>query len=854
MHELERASSKLSRQPYLNNGRGIRFLFLYHSTHDSREIIGLFSPDTSAKVISIDGARTRQPIAHLPRFYSERFARLPADHRKQGVFEYSADLEFAVSYHGTAQAGYRALNRELATFAAQRTQPTVLVVFSPRSQPELELRAPAISDFPVIALPSGRESGSALMWLNHTTRRMIVAYLSMSARLKEHLEMARHYDVPAGNIEGDAPLFLADIDFARRLAAQDMVLWWAPAARPDLGGIEDDANTPQAIDELGSPEFSNAGCYTNVTFRIALQDLAIDALLQSALVNELEGSGSGALAFDSASHTLDDYSKGAAHNSLTLGDAVLSTQTFAILKSMVKGWYLDKARIAGTNPVADLLVDNFWRWISSSAAGMFDPGIHRFLHGLMKKTFIQLLAEFRRLGSTVVYADFNEIILLTSKPSTANTVAYAKYLLTAANANELFRHLSFEIVNFWETLVWMDVQNHGGIPVLPEDCASARTQSPPARSRLLTPRRSAPTLAAEDVVVGRHVIDLEWNVRSFLPPAIQHDFEVVISSFIDQMFRSKRQAVEQEREPLRAIQLTQSTGPALDPVKEKEVGLARKVIGRKLTRKLLALVQDILANQKLAPTHPEIAETLLFPILPGSHLRPTNPALEFVKTVCHVLGLARDLSVEVQVLKRNLLDLIGVREFADTAVFRNPCDVLRLPSVICTQCQSSRDLDLCRDPERLPQLVEIQADDGSIRRQLVPPRNASWLCPTGHLLDTQGIEIRLIEYVQRLVLQYQLQDVRLSRLSSIPRGLQLTHHSLSVAPAHVPEVQAGPRRQPDGDLLLRLGLRVDRRQGRPLEEACTYRLGRRLSRPPAARRVCVSHEAFCSGSLPFLSH
>jgi hypothetical protein len=362
--------------------------------------------------------------------------------------------------------------------------------------------------------------------------------------------------------------------------------------------------------------------------------------------------------------------------------------------------------------------------------------------------------------------------------------------------------------------------------------------------------------AAEDVVVGRHVIDLEWNIRSFLPPAVQHDFEVVISSFIDQMFRSKRQAVEQEREPLRAIQLTQSTGPALDPVKEKEVGLAKKVIGRKLTRKLLALVQDILATQKLAPTHPEIAETLLFPILPGSHLRPTNPALEFVKTVCHVLGLARELSVEVQVLKRNLLDLIGVREFADTAVFRNPCDVLRLPSVICTQCQSSRDLDLCRDPERLPQLVEIQADDGSVRRQLVPPRNASWLCPTGHLLDTQAIEIRLIEYVQRLVLQYQLQDVRpkftlLVALSVASALADLLSTLPRFSPAHVPEVQAGPRRQPDGNLLLRLSLCVDRWQGRPVEAARAHRLGRRLSRPRAARRVRVRARLSCSAIRSF---
>lgn len=482
MHELERASSSVSRAPYLNNGKGIRFLFMYHSTQDSRELIGLFAPgDTAAKVISIDSARSRQQITHLPRFYAERFGKLPPDYSKHGLFEYDEELEFNVTHHGTPAAGYRALNRELASYASQRTQPTVLVTFSAHTQQELELKAPAVGDFPVISIPSGRESGSALMWLNHTTRRMIVAYLGISARLKEHLEMARHHDVPAGNIEGDAPLFLADVDFARRLVAQDMVLWWSPAARPDLGGIEDDANTPQAIDELASPEFSNSGCYTNVTFRIAVQDLAIDALLQSALVNELEGSGTGSLAFDSASHNLDEYSKGSAHNSLTLGDAVLSTQTFAILKSMVKSWYLNKARLAGNSPIADVLVDNFWRWISSSSASMFDPGIHRFLHGLMKKTFIQLLAEFRRLGSTVVYADFNEVILLTSKPSTANTVAYAKYLLTAANSNELFRHLSFEIVNFWETLVWMDVQNHGGIPVLPEECECCRPLWPQRR-------------------------------------------------------------------------------------------------------------------------------------------------------------------------------------------------------------------------------------------------------------------------------------------------------------------------------------------------------------------------------------
>lgn len=238
------------------------------------------------------------------------------------------------------------------------------------------------------------------------------------------------------------------------------------------------------------------------------------------------------------------------------------------------------------------------------------------------------------------------------------------------------------------------------------------------------------------------------------------------------MYRAKRLANGDEREPLRALpSSTQSTGPAPDPTKEKEVAQGRKIIGKKLTRKMLQLVQSILLQQKQAPTHPEVAAQLAFPTLPGAYLRPTNPALEFVKTVCHVFGLARELGVEVQVLKRNLLDLVGVKEFADLAIFKNPCEVLKLPSVICTQCQSSRDLDLCRDPERLPQLVEVEVSGGgdvedeeegggrTTQWVLNPPRNNAWLCPQGHLLDATAIEIRLVDYVQRLTLQYQLQDV-----------------------------------------------------------------------------------------------
>ncbi len=50
-----------------------------------------------------------------------------------------------------------------------------------------------------------------------------------------------------------------------------------------------------------------------------------------------------------------------------------------------------------------------------------------------------------------------------------------------------------------------------------------------------------------------------------------------------------------------------------------------------------------------------------FPLRAGSHLRMTNPALEFVKAVCHVLSLELCLSSDIQSLRQNLMRIVQVR-------------------------------------------------------------------------------------------------------------------------------------------------------------------------------------------------
>lgn len=48
--------------------------------------------------------------------------------------------------------------------------------------------------------------------------------------------------------------------------------------------------------------------------------------------------------------------------------------------------------------------------------------------------------------------------------------------------------------------------------------------------------------------------------------------------------------------------------------------------------------------------------------------------------------------------RRDLLQLIRVRDFSEEAVFHDPCRSHVLPGVICESCNGCRDIDMCRDP------------------------------------------------------------------------------------------------------------------------------------------------------------
>lgn len=703
--DLEAAGPSISSRKYLNGGIGIRYLYLFHATISGRQLYGLFLPGSVARVFYVDAARNRPQVPNPARWYREGMDRMQQHRVDEGFYQYPDSLTFDVSYHGNDAAAVKAIAKELTQ---QRRGPTVLVVHSPLDYAHFVQKSNSFTDLPVIMSPAPVETEtSAIMWVVDTTAQMIKRYLGMASWLHQRMEYAAHYDVPLGNTTTDFGTFVADIDFARRLQRQDMVLWWSIDSRPDLGGQEQDANGFSLNEDKSSPQISVRGCYTSAVLEISVSDLAINSILQSAIVNEMEGSGSGSMAFDSSSHNLDEYAKGSAHSAAMLGDAVLSTQTFAILKSMIRSWWTDQVRChAGKikTGAPELVVNNFWRWLSSSSSYMYDPALQRFLFGLMRKVFLQLLGEFKRLGTQVIYADFNRIFLLTSKPEARSAHAFAQYLVSAATSRELFQDMSFEVTNYWNYLAWMDVANFGGIKVSPE---SASDKAEPSQQD--------------------QTITMDWNIQAYLPPGIQHLFEAQVGNFIWEMYRAKCKSTD-GRTPLRAIHNI-NAGTAtpdaveINPAKQKELNAAQASISHSLTRKLLSVVAKLKHRQAASATNPDDAELLEFPNLPGSHLSLTNPTLEFVKMVCEVFSLAKEMQTEVQILKRNLLDLCGVREFSEEAAFRNPCDALILPMVICDHCYECRNVDLCRDPDRLP-LVETVKKTTVIK----PPNRQTWAC------------------------------------------------------------------------------------------------------------------------------
>lgn len=77
----------------------------------------------------------------------------------------------------------------------------------------------------------------------------------------------------------------------------------------------------------------------------------------------------------------------------------------------------------------------------SPKAYLYDPALLRNLQNLMKKLFLQLVAEFKRLGCMIIYANFNKIIICSKKTTVEDALANVDFVVTSIRNKELFHSL-----------------------------------------------------------------------------------------------------------------------------------------------------------------------------------------------------------------------------------------------------------------------------------------------------------------------------------------------------------------------------------------------------------------------------
>ena len=140
------------------------------------------------------------------------------------------------------------------------------------------------------------------------------------------------------------------------------------------------------------------------------------------------------------------------------------------------------------------------------------------IHKLMKKMFLQLIGEFRRLGSTIIYADFSKIVVCTKKKSISDASAYIKFILSSIKSRELFHSLTMEPTRCWEYLWWMDQANYGGVSiVLPKSLELVNREEVGGLEEVEGEGSEVMEVGDEDQ--RSEGMEMNWNIRQYLPQA-----------------------------------------------------------------------------------------------------------------------------------------------------------------------------------------------------------------------------------------------------------------------------------------------------------------------------------------------
>ncbi|KAL7551487.1 hypothetical protein ACHAWF_014678 [Thalassiosira exigua] len=676
----------------------------------------------------------------------------------------------------------------LKSYLQSNNGPTVILSNTARPQPQFRRLVPSCNSFPLVPLefppgPAHDPSAStlpALNWEPTAVQLCLEAYLHMgTVSYPRRMASARFAQIPAGNLGRDENATMFDVLYARSLSRSRAVLWANEMpGRPDLGSnalsivgktgagfahVEVDANNNDIWgddDTNVGPVIQRPGAYRCVCVELDVYDLTIAALTDSTLA-ALPGAsvaaarGNGAL-FDTETHV----PPAVASSSAPLGDEMSTAVSLPVLRSLVQSWLRDASQ--ADSRIADDLLHDVYRLISSPDALLNDPALHRTVHALMKTTFLRLLGELQRLGSTIVSANFHKVVIATNKSHIYDAKEYVEFVISTIlrragggdgsdHAAEGLGRISLRPNNFYSHYIFLDQNNFGGVHFERREIEDEE-ESEMTQLFNSVANEGGASDEGENTIVPTVICG--WNIMQYLAHDVAQDyFRTIMGRFSKDVFRkqlliernnmkSKSGAVVSPMSVTKTNHDDDDENSSFVSPQEQLISYKKKMISKHFAHYLTRVVGELL-DEGGGPES--------FPQMPGSHLRLTNPALEFVKNVLVVLDLDQDVKQEVIYLKKSLFAQIGVQEYSSATQWKNPVAAFVLPDVHCMECHECYDVDLCATPPD---------DADSPTKQ--------WLCGgCSSPYNADQMERRLVDIVQRKCVRYQLQDLRCTKTQQV---------------------------------------------------------------------------------------
>merc|ERR1719234_1740620 len=243
-------------------------------------------------------------------------------------------------------------------------------------------------------------------------------------------------------------------------------------------------------------------------------------------------------------------------------ETALAAPAFRALRAMVAAWLRDVSMYKTIYAVYQIV--HFYLWLRSPSSLLYDPALKKTLLQLMKKLFLQLVAEFRRLGAVVVYADFNKIILNTKKRTVSDALSYVKYVTDNIKNKEIFHSIEMTFVQSWDILLWCDPSNFGGIKSDMKEVGKKDENEEEDLNEEDEEEEEAPP-----------EVSMAWNLADYLPEAgnVRGNFQRVVVGYVSALHHFLQEELERVAPgatPIRRRRVSQTPSQSASSQKARE--------------------------------------------------------------------------------------------------------------------------------------------------------------------------------------------------------------------------------------------------------------------------------------------